>query len=122
MTCGNDWLKLIEYKYKSNNIDERLKEKERLGWLRRKILSEHEFMMIREKVVEADFAVDRGPDHGPPVGSLEVALHDLVQFAVTEHHGLQTETFCPQQINGFLIFIRKSKNKTYRKSCSVVSQ
>ena len=78
--------------------------------------------MVCQKVVEADFAVDRGPDHGPPVGSLEVSLHNLVQFAVTEHHGLQLETFCPQQINGFLIFIRKSKNKTFRKSCSVVSQ
>ena len=74
-------------------------------------LSEHEFVMVCEKVVETDFAVDRGPDHGPPVGSLEVSLHDLVEFAVTEHHGLQLETFCPQQINGFLIFIRKSKNK-----------
>ena len=67
--------------------------------------------MIREKVVEADFAVDRGPDHGPPVGSLEVSLHNLVEFAVTEHHGLQLETFCPQQVNGLLIFIRKSKNR-----------
>ena len=78
--------------------------------------------MVCQKVVEADFAVDRGPDHRPPVGSLEVALHDLVQFAVTEHHGLQTETFRPQQINGLLIFIRKSKNKTSRKSCSVLCQ
>ena len=77
--------------------------------MRRSILSEHELMMVCQKVVEADFAVDRGPDHRPPVGSLEVALHDLVKFAVTEHHGLQTETFRPQQINGLLIFIRKSK-------------
>ena len=84
---------------------------ERLGWLRRKNLSEHEFMMICEKVVETDFAVDRGPDDGPPVGSLEVPLHDLVEFAVTEHHGLQLETLGPQQINGLLIFIGKSKNK-----------
>ena len=78
--------------------------------------------MVCQKVVEADFAVDRGPDHRPPVGSLEVALHDLVQFAVTEHHGLQTETFRPQQINGLLIFIRKSKNKTSRQYCSVLCQ
>ena len=82
---------------------------ERLGWLRRRNLSEHEFMMICEKVVETDFAVDRGPDHGPPVGSLEVSLHDLVEFAVTEHHGLQTETFCPQQtVSSFRSEVRSS--------------
>ena len=66
--------------------------------------------MVRQKVVEADFTVDRGPDHRPPVGSLEVALHDLVEFAVAEHHGLELQTFRPQQINGLLIFIRKSRN------------
>ena len=77
-------------------------------------LSEHEFVMVCEKVVETDFAVDRGPDHGPPVGSLEVSLHDLVEFAVTEHHGLQLQTFGPQQVNGLLIFIRESRNKMSR--------
>ena len=83
---------------------------ERLGWLRRRNLSEHEFMMICEKVVETDFAVDGGPDDGPPVGPLEVSLHDLVEFAVAEHHGLKLQAFRPQQINGLLIFIRKSRN------------
>ena len=61
--------------------------------LRRNIyLSEHEFMMVCQEVVQTDFAVDRGPDDRPPVGSLEVSLHDLVQLAVTQHHGLQLQT------------------------------
>ena len=48
--------------------------------------------MVGEKVVEADLAVDGRPDDGPPVGSLEVSLHDLVQLAVTQYHGLQLQT------------------------------
>ena len=61
--------------------------------------------------MEADLAVDGGPDHRPPVGSLEVPLHDLVQLPVTEHHRLQLETLGSQKINRLLIFIRKSKHE-----------
>ena len=66
-----------------------------VGWqekVEKNVLSKHELVVVGEKVVEADLAVDGRPDDGPPVGSLEVSLHDLVQLAVTQYHGLQLQT------------------------------
>ena len=82
-----------------------------VGWqekVEKVVLSKHELVVVGEKVVEADLAVDGCPDDGPPVRSLKVALHDLVKLAVTQNHRPQLQTFGPQQVNSFLIFIRES--------------
>ena len=40
--------------------------------------------MVGQQVVESHPAVDSGADHACPVGSFEVAAHDLVKFSVTQ--------------------------------------
>ena len=55
-----------------------------LGWELVSLGSAKEKLLeVVEEVVDGDLAVDGGPDHGPPVCSLEVPPHNFIQLAVT---------------------------------------
>jgi len=48
-------------------------------------LSEEKFVKVLKAVVDRHPGVHRCPDHGPPIRTFKVALHNLVQFAVAQH-------------------------------------
>merc|ERR550532_2209760 len=71
------------------------------------VLTEEQLLVVCKQVVQRHLAVDGCADDAGSVGALKVASHDLVQLPVTQTHAFKLETFCPQQVNGLLVLVRK---------------
>merc|ERR1719507_2730839 len=71
------------------------------------VLAEEQLLVVCKQVVQRHLAVDSCADDAGSISALKVSSHDLVQLPVTQTHAFKLETFCPQQVHGLLVLVRK---------------